>query len=66
MSDPNDYTIGWICAIKVEYVAAQAFLDEKHDEPEAVSPHDNNDYTLWVKWESTMSLLLSYPAANTE
>ena len=46
MSNPKDYTIGWICAINTEYVAAQVFLDEKHDRPEAVSPNDNNDYTL--------------------
>lgn len=46
MSDPNVYTIGWICAINTEYVAAQEFLDEPHDPPEFVSPHDNNDYTL--------------------
>jgi len=42
----GDYTVGWICAITTEYVAAQAFLDEKHDPPEYVHPHDNNDYTL--------------------
>ena len=46
MSDPNNYTVGWICAITTEYVAAQAFLDEKHDGPEYVSHNDNNDYTL--------------------
>ena len=46
MSDPRNYTVGWICAIRTEYVAAQAFLDEKHGRPENVSPHDNNDYTL--------------------
>lgn len=46
MSDPKNYTVGWICAISTEYVAAQAFLDEKHEGPEYVSPHDNNDYTL--------------------
>ncbi|KAL7904840.1 purine and uridine phosphorylase [Trichoderma velutinum] len=46
MSDPNNYTVGWICAIRPEYVAAQAFLDEKHKAPEYLSPHDNNDYTL--------------------
>lgn len=46
MSDPGNYTVGWICAIRSEYVAAQAFLDEKHGRPENVSPHDNNDYTL--------------------
>jgi nucleoside phosphorylase len=46
MSNPKDYTVGWICAISTEYVAAQAFLDEKHEGPEYVSPNDNNDYTL--------------------
>ena len=46
MSNPNDYSVGWICAIKTEYVAAQAFLDEKHEGPEYVSTNDNNDYTL--------------------
>jgi nucleoside phosphorylase len=46
MSNPKDYTVGWICAIATEYVAAQAFLDAKHEGPEYVSPNDNNDYTL--------------------
>ena len=42
----ESYTVGWICAITTEYVAAQVFLDEKHDPPESVYPHDDNDYTL--------------------
>lgn len=42
----NDYTVGWICAIATEYVAAQAFLDERHDQPEYLPSDDNNDYTL--------------------
>ncbi|KAH7117332.1 hypothetical protein EDB81DRAFT_243041 [Dactylonectria macrodidyma] len=46
MSQPNDYTVGWICAVSTEYVAARAFLDEQHEGPEYVSPNDNNDYTL--------------------
>ncbi|KAF2179509.1 hypothetical protein K469DRAFT_300743 [Zopfia rhizophila CBS 207.26] len=46
MSDPKDYTVGWICAITTEYVAAQEFLDEEHDGPEYVSPNDNNNYKL--------------------
>lgn len=46
MSNPNDYTVGWICAINVAYDAAHAFLDEEHEGPEYVSPNDNNDYTL--------------------
>ncbi|KAF4633561.1 hypothetical protein G7Y89_g4559 [Cudoniella acicularis] len=46
MSDPNNYTVGWICAIVSEYVAARAFPDEEHEGPQCVSKHDNNDYTL--------------------
>jgi hypothetical protein len=46
ISNPKDYTVGWICAITTEYVAAQAFLDEKHSGPEYVSLNDNNIYTL--------------------
>lgn len=46
MSDPTNYTVGWICALPVEYVAAQEFLDEEHDNPKFVSPHDANDYKL--------------------
>ncbi|KAL6690215.1 hypothetical protein J3F84DRAFT_390043 [Trichoderma pleuroticola] len=46
MSNPHNYTVGWICAITTEYVAAQAFLDEKHEGPDYISPNNNNDYTL--------------------
>ncbi|RAO72618.1 uncharacterized protein BHQ10_008630 [Talaromyces amestolkiae] len=46
MSNPDDYTVGWICAITTEYIAAQAFLDEKHDGPAYLPPHNKNDYTL--------------------
>jgi nucleoside phosphorylase len=46
MSNPQDYVVGWICAIHTEYVAAQAFLDDRHEGPDSVSTHDNNDYTL--------------------
>ncbi|PON28791.1 hypothetical protein TGAM01_v202638 [Trichoderma gamsii] len=41
-----DYTVGWICALKIEYVAAQIFLDENHQAPEHVHPHDDNNYAL--------------------
>jgi nucleoside phosphorylase len=46
MSNREDYTVGWICAINTEYVAAQAFLDERHKGTEYMSSNDNNDYTL--------------------
>ncbi|KAF5699602.1 hypothetical protein FGLOB1_11266, partial [Fusarium globosum] len=46
MSNPQKYTVGWICAIATEYLAAQLFLDEEHEGPESVSANDNNNYTL--------------------
>jgi nucleoside phosphorylase len=46
MSNPNDYTVGWICAISTEHVAALAILDEEHEQLEYLSPNDNNNYTL--------------------
>ncbi|KAB8208120.1 hypothetical protein BDV34DRAFT_58181 [Aspergillus parasiticus] len=46
MADPRAYAVGWICAVLVEYVAAQTFLDEIHDGPTHLSPNDGNDYTL--------------------
>ncbi|KAK2805737.1 hypothetical protein FQN51_009240 [Onygenales sp. PD_10] len=46
MSQPEAYTVGWICAVLVEYIAAQEFLDEEHERPALVQPHDNNNYAL--------------------
>lgn len=46
MSDPSKYTVGWICALPAEYVAAQEFLDEEHDGPEYLPPPVRNDYAL--------------------
>ncbi|THZ58378.1 purine and uridine phosphorylase [Aureobasidium pullulans] len=48
MSNPKDYTILWICALPLEYVAAQAFLDQ--EDPKSgvgeMSNDDTNAYTL--------------------
>ncbi|GAB1316569.1 Ankryin repeat protein (Fragment) [Madurella fahalii] len=46
MSDTQRYTVGWICALTTEFVAARAFLDEEHDGPCQVAQHDNNCYVL--------------------
>ncbi|KAJ4259621.1 hypothetical protein NW762_007551 [Fusarium torreyae] len=46
MFKPEDYTVGWISAVKVEYVAARALLDEEHPGPAHVSQCDDNAYTL--------------------
>ncbi|KAL6701684.1 nucleoside phosphorylase domain-containing protein [Trichoderma pleuroticola] len=42
----DDYTVGWICAITIEHVAARVFLDEEHKLPDHVSTNDDNNYVL--------------------
>ncbi|KAF5491713.1 Ankyrin-3 [Colletotrichum siamense] len=43
----EQYTVGWNCAIKPEFVAAQEFLDEEHDaEGISAAVHDNNSYAF--------------------
>jgi nucleoside phosphorylase len=56
---PNDYTVGWICAVSTEYVAAQLFLDEEHEQPAYVSPNDNNDYKLGKIGENNVVIAVS-------
>lgn len=46
MSKPEQYTVGWICAISTEYTAARQFLDHEHGRPDHIAPSDSNDYTL--------------------
>ncbi|KAF3917219.1 hypothetical protein ABW20_dc0108227 [Dactylellina cionopaga] len=46
MSDREIYTVGWICALQTEYVAARCFLDEDHGKPGSVNSNDHNHYTL--------------------
>jgi nucleoside phosphorylase len=48
MSDPKDYTVGWICAIETEYTAAQTFFDKEHAPPDHLSYYDPNHYSLGV------------------
>jgi nucleoside phosphorylase len=43
----EDYTVGWVCALPVERAAAQAMLDEEHeDSPRTASDNDHNVYCL--------------------
>ncbi|KAH7012985.1 nucleoside phosphorylase domain-containing protein [Ilyonectria destructans] len=46
MSNPEIYSVGWICALPKELVAARLFVDEVHPGPDYVKQHDNNCYTL--------------------
>ncbi|BAE55706.1 unnamed protein product [Aspergillus oryzae RIB40] len=42
----HSYTVGWICAVEPEHVAATVFLDEEHEGLDSLSSKDNNTYTL--------------------
>ncbi|KAI0187034.1 purine and uridine phosphorylase [Astrocystis sublimbata] len=42
----EDYTVGWICTLSLEHIAAVAFLDEKHHALADQDPADHNSYTL--------------------
>ncbi|KAH6603173.1 purine and uridine phosphorylase [Trichoderma cornu-damae] len=46
--NPHDYTIGWVCALYTEYVAARVVLDKEHEDPDpgVLLPVDTNEYTL--------------------
>lgn len=46
MSDPSQYTVGWICALALELTAARQFLDDEHEAPDHVAANDTNTYTL--------------------
>lgn len=46
MFKPGDYTVGWVCALKTEYVAAIASLDERHEDPTELPSANQNHYTL--------------------
>ncbi|EXA34184.1 hypothetical protein FOVG_14620 [Fusarium oxysporum f. sp. pisi HDV247] len=46
MPEAEEYTIGWICALTKELIAAKAFLDVLHDPVDNAAINDNNNYTL--------------------
>lgn len=41
----NDYTVGWLCGRTETFLAAQLFLDTRHDVPIPQQPGDANSYT---------------------
>ncbi|KAJ9420094.1 hypothetical protein QL093DRAFT_2061867 [Fusarium oxysporum] len=46
MPEAEEYTIGWICALTKELIAAKAFLDVLHDPVDNAAINDDNNYTL--------------------
>jgi nucleoside phosphorylase len=43
---PDEYTVGWICALPIEMMAAKVMLDNTHKPPQRQSPTDTNAYQL--------------------
>ncbi|XTI88546.1 purine and uridine phosphorylase [Cenococcum geophilum] len=43
---PEEYTVGWICALSTELKAAQVMLDKRHPPLESVNRSDGNNYVL--------------------
>jgi hypothetical protein len=47
LSSPQDYHVGWICAMQAEYVVAPRIPSTKSIRPRLTSPlYDNNTYTF--------------------
>ncbi|KAH9240263.1 hypothetical protein K456DRAFT_1040780 [Colletotrichum gloeosporioides 23] len=47
LDSPDSYTIAWIATLSIERAAAEAMLDEEHEEPTGFTKHqsDTNSYT---------------------
>jgi len=43
---PEDYTVGWICALPIELKAAQVMLDRQHNGLQSIHAQDRNTYVL--------------------
>ncbi|RPA73454.1 purine and uridine phosphorylase [Ascobolus immersus RN42] len=46
MSNPEDYTVGWICALTTEFNAAIFLLDKLHPDLSSCAEGDTNSYKL--------------------
>ncbi|KAI1658114.1 hypothetical protein F4813DRAFT_357404 [Daldinia decipiens] len=46
MANPDDYTIGWICALQEEYEVACRMLDDEFEGIDEANENDNNTYVL--------------------
>ncbi|KAF5710359.1 G-protein beta WD-40 repeat-containing protein [Fusarium mundagurra] len=43
---PEEYTVGWLCALPLELAAAKGMLDRIHPDLSEQDPYDHNSYTL--------------------
>ncbi|RBR20099.1 uncharacterized protein FIESC28_05378 [Fusarium coffeatum] len=61
---PDNYTVGWICALKCELKAARAMLDEEHPALMVQSEQDGNNYLLGRIGQHNVAIT-SLPQAGT-
>ena len=59
----RDYTIGWICAVEPELIAARAMLDETHDKKLPVVDGDSNNY-IFGRVGTHNVVVASLPSGN--
>ncbi|KIE02726.1 hypothetical protein MAJ_01028, partial [Metarhizium majus ARSEF 297] len=62
--DPEDYTVGWICALRMEHFAACALLDEEHQGPEYVPGVADTAYTLGRVGEHNVVIIVTSEACS--
>ncbi|EFY86292.1 hypothetical protein J3458_015650 [Metarhizium acridum] len=60
---PKEYTVGWVCALPIEYAAAQELLDEEHTEP-SLDPNDGNSYAFGT-FDKHNVVIACLPAGQT-
>ncbi|EXK43271.1 hypothetical protein FOMG_05903 [Fusarium oxysporum f. sp. melonis 26406] len=46
-SDPDAYTVGWVCALSTEFTAAQEQFDEEYEPHESPEHRDANDFNVY-------------------
>ncbi|KAL4926258.1 5'-methylthioadenosine/S-adenosylhomocysteine nucleosidase family protein [Aspergillus undulatus] len=59
----STYTVGWICALPVEFSAARRMLDNEHDFNPTFGSGDGNDYVFGSIGEH--NVVINCPAAGT-
>ncbi|KAF5724515.1 ankyrin protein [Fusarium mundagurra] len=46
-SDPNSYTVGWVCALSTEFTAAQEQFDQEYEPHESPEHREANDFNVY-------------------
>ncbi|KAB8670373.1 hypothetical protein FH972_026286 [Carpinus fangiana] len=59
----EDFTVGWICALKHEIAASRAMLDEEYDAIEDGDPNDTNVY-CWGRIAGHQIVMACLPAGR--